>query len=100
MTAEAFVDVIRQMVGLPPSMIQHLEGLAKSMTEEERQDTVKKLEPVHAEIQKQQQELIAEADAGQKVVSQMSRDVLPKLHADAERKEHDAADALFPEDAQ
>jgi glycerol-3-phosphate cytidylyltransferase-like family protein len=91
MNAQAFIDAVQAMVGLPPDAIARLVELAPLMTDEERLDTVRQLTPVHTDIIQTSTKMLDEMDKGMQEMETAERAM-----KSAARKEAEAADTTDP----
>lgn len=95
MTATAFADAVKGMVGLPPLMRDHLLTLAPKLSDEERAQAMTKLQAIHGDILKTSEELVKEIDAGEAELSEFRRTELPKINAKIEKEEHAGAESIL-----
>jgi len=95
MDAAQFLVAVQKMNGLPPGMIEHLAVLAPKMTDEERADTVTKLQPLNTQIREVEGEVLQTVDDEIAVIDELTNTVLPKVQQDIEAGEHAAAEDIF-----
>jgi hypothetical protein len=92
MNAQAFIDAVRTMVGLPPEMSARLVELAPLMTDEERLDTLRQLTPIHTDIVQTGKAIVEDAEKGMQEIETMERGMKAE-----QRNAAEAGDKTNPE---
>lgn len=98
MTVIDFIQAIQGMTGLLPAMVDHLTGLAPSLTDNERSDAISALKPLSDQIVEKEKEAVKIVEDGLKEIEAMKRKELPKIHLMIESEEHEKAEGIFDQD--
>ena len=88
MDTQTFIDAVKAFEGLTPEMVEHLTGLAESLTDDQRASAIKELTDANSMIEDGKAEMQKVQDAGDAKMEQIKKEDLPKLRKDAEDAEH------------
>jgi polyhydroxyalkanoate synthesis regulator phasin len=94
-TQQSFLEAVATMKAFPTEYIEHLTALAPLMSDEQCNDLLKKLVPMHDEAERLSQEILKEADEGIKQMQAFRKNELPDLIAEAETSEHSSAESIL-----
>jgi|APSaa5957512493_1039668.scaffolds.fasta_scaffold28024_2 hypothetical protein len=88
MDTQTFITAVGELKGLTPEMVEHLTGLADTLTDEQRENAITELRDADEMIQKGKEEIEKVNEKGEEKLKQIEKEELPKLRKDAEDAEH------------
>lgn len=88
METQTFITAVSELEGLTPEMVEHLNGLAETLTDEQRASAIEELRDANEMIQKGKEEIEKVNEKGEAKLEQVKSEDMPKLRHDAEEAAH------------